>query len=491
MVSFDHREPGTPEDDWVRAGVLDRPRPLDLDDVAALVLLAAHPDDETLGAGGLAHRLAARGVPVTVVVATDGEGSHPGSGTPPDALRSLRRRELLDAVDALADRATVQLLGLPDGGLREHRDALRAGVTGAVGLAGAVGHADPASAPGAGRTLLVAPWRGDGHRDHRVAGEVAAEVAAATGARLLEYPVWLWHWADPAGSDVPWDALRGLRLTDAEAAAKATALAAHASQTRPLSARPEDAAVVGPEMLRRASRAVEVLVEAPAPADAPDRAGRPDTAHARPDRTRTDRADPDRSLRRDFFDRFYDGRSDPWGFESRWYEERKRAVLLAALPRPRFRAALEVGCSTGVLTAGLADRADEVVGVDVADAPLAVARRRLGPGPRLLRLDTPDEWPDGAFDLVVLSEVLYYYGRDDLDRALDRAVASLTDDGVLVACHWRHGVAEYPLGGDEVQARVVARPELGVLAHHVEDDFLLDVLARHPVRSVARAEGLA
>jgi len=483
VVSFDHREPGTPEDDWVRADVLDRPRPLDLDDVAALVLLAAHPDDETLGAGGLAHRLAARGVPVTVVVATDGEGSHPGSGTPPDALRSLRRRELLDAVDALADHAAVHLLGLPDGGLREHRDALRAGVTGAVGLAGA--------APGAGRTLLVAPWRGDGHRDHRVAGEVAAEVATATGARLLEYPVWLWHWADPAGPEVPWDALRGLRLTDAEAAAKAAALAAHASQTRPLSERPEDAAVVGPEMVRRATRAVEVLVETPAPEDAPDGAVPPGAERAGTDRTGPGGADPDRSLRREFFDRFYDGRSDPWGFESRWYEERKRAVLLAALPRPRFRAALEVGCSTGVLTAGLADRADAVVGVDVADAPLAVARRRLGPGPRLLRLDTPDEWPDGAFDLVVLSEVLYYYGRDDLDRALDRAVASLTDDGVLVACHWRHGVAEYPLGGDEVQARVVARPELGVLAHHEEDDFLLDVLARHPVRSVARAEGLA
>ncbi|MFI2102024.1 PIG-L family deacetylase [Isoptericola sp. NPDC019693] len=457
MVSFDHREPGTSEDAWTRAGILDRPRDLDLADVGACVLLAAHPDDETLGAGGLLHRLAARGVPVTLLVATDGEGSHPGSETTPRQLRATRRRELLDALDVLSQDVRVLLLGLPDGGLREHRDTLLAAVTSAVDLAGSDG-VPP---------LLCAPWRGDGHRDHRIAGEVAAEVAGARAVRLLEYPLWLWHWGDPAGDDVPWDALRGLRLTDEEALAKEKAVAAHASQTRALSERPEDAPVVGHEMVRHATRRVEVLVESgPGAAAAP-------------------------SLDRGFFDRFYEGRTDPWGFETRWYEERKRAVLLASLPRPRFRAVLEIGCSTGVLTAELARRADSTVGVDIADAPLDAARRRLGPGPRLLRLDTPAQWPDGTFDLVVLSEVLYYYGREDLDRTLDLAVGSLAADGVLVACHWRHPVPEYPLGGDEVQARVTSRPELSVVAHHEEEDFLLDVLVPGPARSVARETGLA
>lgn len=479
MVSFDHREPGTSEDDWVRAGVLDRPRDLDLDDVAALVVLAAHPDDESLGAGGLVHRLAARGVPVTLVVATDGEGSHPGSSTSPDELRAIRRRELLDAVDALAAGSRVLLLGLPDGGLREHRDVLRTAVEAAVDLATGT---RAGTRRGTGRTLVCAPWRGDGHRDHRIAGEVAAEVATTRDARLVEYPVWFWHWADPAGPDVPWDALRGLRLTVDEAAAKGKAVAAHASQVGPLSGDPGDEAVVGPEMLRHAARQVEVLVEA-------DRPGQ-DATSSPPATGRDGRAGAGRSLARDFFDRFYTGRADPWGFESRWYEERKRAVLLASLPRPRFRAALEIGCSTGVLTAGLAARADRVVGIDIADAPLEAARRRLGTGVELLRLDTPHEWPDGTFDLVVLSEVLYYYGDEDLDRTLDRAVASLSDDGVLVACHWRHDVPEYPLNGDTVQSRVLARPELGGLAHHEEEDFVLDVLTRRPARSVARETGL-
>nr|WP_139316002.1 bifunctional PIG-L family deacetylase/class I SAM-dependent methyltransferase [Cellulosimicrobium sp. CUA-896] len=457
MVSFDHREPGTSEDAWAAAGICERPRPLDLDGVDALVVLAAHPDDESLGAGGLVHRVGERGLPVTVVVATDGEGSHPGSSTPPATLRAVRRREVVAAVGELCPAVRVVLLGLPDGGLREHRAALERGVAAALDLTGG------------DRPLLCTPWRGDGHRDHRVAGEVAAAVADARGVRLVEYPLWLWHWGDPAGDDVPWDDLRGLALSAAEAAAKEKAVAAHASQVRPLSDRAGDEAVVGPEMLRNAARPVEVLVEAPAPRDRPTDDG-------------TRGARPGGSLGRDFFDRFYTGRDDPWGFESRWYEERKRAVLLASLPRRRFRCALELGCSTGVLTSGLAARCDRVTGVDVAEAPLAAARHRLGPDATLLRLDTPRDWPDGAFDLVVLSEVLYYYDRADLDRALDRVLGSLTDDGVVVACHWRHDVPEYPLGGDEVAGRVRARPELGVVAHHEEEDFVLDVLARRPCR---------
>lgn len=466
MVSFDHREPGTPEHAWVAAGVCERPQPLDLAGVDALVVLAAHPDDESLGAGGLAHRLGARGIPVTVVVATDGEGSHPESATSPAELRAVRRREVVAAVGELCPAARVVLLGLPDGGLREHRPELERGVDAALALTGG------------DRPLLCAPWRGDGHRDHRVAGEVAAALAERRGVRLVQYPLWLWHWGDPAGHDVPWDDLRGLALSAEDAAAKEKAVAAHASQVLPLSPEPGDEAVVGPEMLRHAARPVEVLVETTA-------------GHDRAEPARSRNRAPDRSLGRDFFDRFYTGRDDPWGFETRWYEERKRAVLLASLPRPRFRSGLELGCSTGVLTAGLAARCDRVTGVDVAEAPLAAARRRLGPAVELLRLDTPDDWPDGAYDLVVLSEVLYYYGREDLDRTLDRVLGSLTEDGVVVACHWRHDVPEYPLGGDEVAERVRARPELGAVAHHEEEDFLLDVLARGPVTSVARATGLA
>ncbi|WP_265522867.1 PIG-L family deacetylase [Oerskovia flava] len=462
---FDHRDAGTPEEAWQESGRLDGAGSLDLDDVARLVVLAAHPDDETLGAGGLVARLAGRGVPVTVVVATDGEGSHPHSATrSPDQLAAVRRAELVTAVAHLAPRASVTFLGLPDGGLREHREALHDAVSAAVGTASA-----PAT------TLLCGPWRGDGHRDHRIAGEVLADVADRRGARLVEYPVWLWHWGDPTGDDVPWSRLRRLDLGADERAAKARAVAAHRSQHEPLSPAPGDEPVVGREMLRHFERDAELFVV-------------PDDASGTPPDTRAD------SLARDFFDDFYTGRDDPWGFETRWYEERKRALTLAALPRPRFRSALEVGCSTGVLTAELARRCDRLVGVDIAAAPLEAARRRLdasdGGAVELLQLTTPGEWPPGRFDLVVLSEVGYYYGPADLEATLARVLRCLEPDGVVVACHWRHPVAQYPAGGDDVHTTLRAHPGLTTLARHEEEDFLLDVLVRPPAVSVARATGL-
>ena len=479
MVTFDHRDVGTTEQAWRAGGLLDRLPPLDLPPTGRdLVVLAAHPDDESLGAGGLLARLAHQGAAVTVVVATDGEGSHPGSPTfSPEALARLRRRELLDAVDQVAPGASVVFLGLPDGGLRERRDDLHRRLSGLMASTG-VGAGPGGDGESPSPVVLCAPWRGDGHRDHRIAGEVAAAVAGERGARLLEYPVWWWHWAEadePRGTEH----MRVLPLAPEERAAKVRALAAHRTQVEPLSPDPRDAATVGPEMLRHADRDIEVFVE-----DLSLSAGPGPTAGSAGSRAVT-------SLPARFFDDFYRGRTDPWGFESRWYEKRKRAVTLAALPRRRFRAGLEIGCSTGVLTADLADRCDRMVGVDVAEAALAVARERLGDRAELLRLETPHEWPADRFDLVVLSEVGYYYGAQDLEVALSRAVGSLTQDGVLVACHWRHPVPEYPLGGDDVHAALRARADLALLVRHVEEDFVLEVFSRPPALSVAREAGLA
>ena len=102
----------------------------------------------------------------------------------------------------------------------------------------------------------------------------------------------------------------------------------------------------------------------------------------------------------------------------------------------------------------------------------------------------PAQWPQGTFDLVVLSEVGYYLSLDELTSLGDRSLESLAPDGVLVACHWRHPVEEYPLGGDTVHAVLRARTGLVPLARHEEEDFLLDVLVRPPAVSVARQTGL-
>jgi trans-aconitate methyltransferase len=188
----------------------------------------------------------------------------------------------------------------------------------------------------------------------------------------------------------------------------------------------------------------------------------------------------------------YAGAEDPWGFRSRWYEQRKRDVTLAALTRPRYRRAFEPGCSIGVLTAALADRCDEVVAADVDPRAVATARGFLAPrgNVRVDRLSLPQEWPDGVFDLVVISEVAYYLGPPELERLLDCAVGSLSPRGTLLACHWRHPVPDYPATGDEVHHRLLARPDLYQAVCHLEEDFRLDLLTLGPAPSPARRDGL-
>lgn len=526
MVTFDHRETGTLELVWEQSGHVDALAPLDLDTLLgrdvlssagagtgaapgarplSVLVLAAHPDDETLGAAGLVHRLATVGARITYVVASDGESSHPASPTTTQsALARVRREEVVAAVHQVAPGAAVHLLGLPDGGLREQRAALHATVDALVGAAIAAGDASGTGGsgsapgtPGAGdAVLLVAPWAGDGHRDHRIVGEVAREVAADRDLRLLEYPVWFWHWASPE-DEHPWASMRRLDLSTQELDARRRAMSEHSSQVAPLSDQPGDEALLGAEMLRHLDRPSEVFV-LHAAHDEPEPAAQAEApAQASPDaRTHVlapagpESQDGAGSLGEDFFDSFYEGKTDPWGFESRWYEERKRAVTLASLPRRHFRAGLEVGCSTGVLTEALAGRCGTVLGVDIAEAPLVSARRRLGDRVRFERLTTPEEWPVGEFDLVVLSEVGYYYGPDDLAVMLRKAVASLAADGVLLLCHWRHPVAEYPLGGDDVHRTARAVTGLDRLVRHEEEDFVLDVLVPAPAVSVARETGL-
>jgi SAM-dependent methyltransferase len=119
---------------------------------------------------------------------------------------------------------------------------------------------------------------------------------------------------------------------------------------------------------------------------------------------------------------------------------------------------------------------------------VAQARRRCGRGVDVVRARIPHHWPDGRFDLVVLSEVGYYC--TDLGLLVERLRDALTDDGIVVACHWRRPASDHPHTGDAVHAALAAGlRELTRTVHHVETDFLLDVWTRDG-RSVAQAEGI-
>lgn len=457
MVSFTHHDAGTPEADWACSGVAALPElPLDAGELAAtaFIVLAAHPDDESLGAGGLMARLHRLGAEVRVLLCTAGEASHPDSpSTTPDELSGLRLREFAGALGRLVPDAEWRYLGLPDGKLAGHPEQVLA----------AIGDAAAATGRPADRIVLVAPYRHDGHTDHDALGAAAAEAAAASGYGLLEYPVWYWLWAGPG--DPAWQRWLRLPLTPAEEQAKAQAMAAHTSQVRALSDGPGDEVLLPPAFLEHFSRHWETFAwQAPAPV-----AG-----------TRSGYAAADAE---GLFDAVHTRDEDPWDYTTSWYEHRKRSLTLAALPARKFTSGLEIGCSIGTLSVELAERCESFLAVDTSSAALAHAARRLAhlPAARTLHLTVPQDWPEGAFDLIVVSEVGYYLAPEELAALFDRVEAALLPGGTLALCHWRHPVDGWELDGDTVHAaarRQLRWPDAGL---YRERDFVLEIL-RAPER---------
>lgn len=412
-VDFTHDGPGRSAAEWQEHRAWPQVPPFLLDEPGhvcdRLVVVAAHPDDESLGVGGLIAHAYDLDRSVYVVLLTAGEGSHPGSTTvPPHDLAVRRLNEAQQALDVLAPGSPLVFLGLPDGEVAAAED----GVVGSL-----------VDLLGDGRNaVLVAPWRHDGHPDHEAAGRAAAAAARRTGARLVEYPIWAWRHLDL--DDLPWPRLRRLDLDEKLRARKRAAVLEHASQVAPLSDRAGDAVLLGPDVLEHFLTTSEHFLTVTDPTD-------------------------------DALDRLHREQEDPWGVDHRWYERRKRDLTLAALPRARFRRALEIGCSRGALADDLAERCASLLAVDRSEQAVAAARKRLVTHAHVevAALDVPREWPEGSFDLVVLSETGYFLSPSDLDRLLDRIVASLTPDGVVLLCHWRHHVDGWVLDGPDVHSR--------------------------------------
>jgi SAM-dependent methyltransferase len=185
------------------------------------------------------------------------------------------------------------------------------------------------------------------------------------------------------------------------------------------------------------------------------------------------------STRRTYFDQMYGRESDPWGFETSDYEQRKYALTVASLPKGRYRSCYEPGCSIGVLTELLARRCDRVVAIDFVASALVEARRRLAAAPHVTieERSVSRQWREGSFDLVVLSEIAYYFDEVDLELILNHILAATIPGAHIVGVHWR-GETDYPLSGDRVHELIDASTSLGRVVHHLEADFVLDVWER-------------
>jgi SAM-dependent methyltransferase len=189
------------------------------------------------------------------------------------------------------------------------------------------------------------------------------------------------------------------------------------------------------------------------------------------------------SVDSDYFNALYARNDDPWGIGKRWYEVRKRALILASLPRASFARVFEPGCGAGHLTMELAPRAKALVAMELVPGAADLVRARLA-GHGHVEVTTgavPDNWPTGEFDLMVFSEIGYYIDAQAWTQVAARAARSLSDDGVLLACHYRHPFLERAQTTEAVHGAFASRHELHAHAHHVEPDFVIDVWTRAPL----------
>lgn len=212
------------------------------------MVVAAHPDDESLGAGGLIATAAAAGVPVYVVLLTAGESSpYAAPSKTRHALARLRLAETENALAQLAPDNYLAFLGAPDGEVCEAEEQIARSLTELLGDASS--------------TLLAAPWRHDGHRDHDAAGRAAARAATGSGARLIEYPLLAWTHVRP--DDFPWDDTTCLGLSDRAREQKAAAIRAHVSQVRPAASHPGGTPPLPGRVLAHFQTPFEHYVETP------------------------------------------------------------------------------------------------------------------------------------------------------------------------------------------------------------------------------------
>lgn len=181
---------------------------------------------------------------------------------------------------------------------------------------------------------------------------------------------------------------------------------------------------------------------------------------------------------------------DPWRYEQRWYEQRKRDITLAVLPQPSFSTGIEIGCSNGVLSSELAKRCEYLICMDANPTAIQLANQRLTHDHvTVVQGIVPLDLPEQQFDLIVASEVLYYLEEQILQQLIDWMNTHLSPNGCIVACHWRYDIEGFGLNGEHVHQLLKQHLNYFHSAQLQDADFFLDVWTNSS-DSIAAQEGL-
>ncbi|TXD98627.1 methyltransferase domain-containing protein [Psychrobacter frigidicola] len=210
-----------------------------------------------------------------------------------------------------------------------------------------------------------------------------------------------------------------------------------------------------------------------------------------------------------YFDTLYNDNTDPWQYQTRWYEKRKRDMCLAVLPQAQYGNAIELGCGNGVFSELLARRCHALLSVDGNTQAVQLAKQRLKGSPHvrviqgiipnaLLNLEDtllhtypltdkllankplsnkpPANKP--PFDLIVISEILYYLSPNDVDKVITWIGQNLAIDGTLLCCHWRYAIDGFAMTGETVHQRL---QQAFSLVNSTNNERAQQVAFDHPV----------
>jgi LmbE family N-acetylglucosaminyl deacetylase len=437
-MNFTHLQTATSASDWENAGLvkLSPLSPEVLTAAGGLVVLAAHPDDEALGCIALCTAAKLWGVPVTVVLFTAGENSHPYSPTwTADQLKQVRSAEFCAAMAKLNPHANVRHIGLPDGQLTAHGAAISRAIKEVI-------------KESAGRVVIAAPFHDDGHPDHDALGAAALHIGKQQRATVLEYPIWYWTWA--AVTDRRWKTWR--MFPDPQGTNRREVWDCYSSQVLPLSDQSGDEAILQAETLEHFDRSADIFAVTDFALNSADNAD-------------------------EIFDALHKRSADPWSLQSSAYEKAKRQQILTSLPRTDFSHCLEIGCSIGSLSRELARVSQRVTALDASRTALQRAQRlNSHPNVWFTQATVPYTWPPGLFDLVVLSETGFYLSPHQLEQTLIKIDRSTGPEFTLVLCHWAGDIDGWPLTAREVHEQTLGFWPSATRIAHKTAAYTLDVI---------------
>lgn len=389
------------------------------EDFGNLLVLSPHPDDETLGCGGLISMLKDSGKKVIVVFITSGSASHTSQTHPPYELAKTRENEAQSACSKLGVlNEEVHFIRAKDSELNRLNSAeLKKIVLKITDIL-----------ENTKIDTIAMPWRRDPHPDHIVTHKIGAFFSNSYDANMvkLEYPIWLWK--NGKDEDYPnKEEIAPFRLDITEYMdQKSAALQMHQSQLGKIIHDDPCGFVLTKELLEPFSGPYEYFFI--------------ENSYAL------------KTLDETYFENLYSEKSDPWNFRNSPYENEKYQNSIKALNKINFKNGLELGCSVGVQTKLLANICDHLIAIDISEIAIKEAKATCNDFSNITFYvqDLTKTFPKGKFDLITLCEIGYYFDKNTLWKTFENLDNGLLLDGRLLFVHWTGFVPDYPLNGNEV-----------------------------------------